>query len=152
MTRKTLSNLLAVLSVTTAVVAGYGSVYAYAETMEVEVTGLRSAEGVVHVMVYDNAQAFAENSVSDLANYATQAITSEPLAISLNGMKPGTYAVVIHHDENANNTFEMEGELPLEGWGYSNNVGQTDTPSYDAAAFTFDADTLSQKVRIVYAN
>jgi len=38
------------------------------------------------------------------------------------GLKPGTYAIVVHHDENDNKKFDTNAlGVPLEGYGVSNN-------------------------------
>lgn len=150
--RKTLSNLLAASSLAIAMVVGFGPALVYGKTMTVKVNGLRSSEGVVHVLVYDNAKAFSAVSATDLVNYATQPASASGLVIKLNGMQSGNYALMLHHDENNNNEFEMDGDLPLEGWGYSNNAGREDTPSFKAATFPFDGSGSPQLIRINYAN
>ena len=152
MTRKTISNVLALFGLALAVVFSFGSTIVYGKTLTVTIKGLRSAQGVVHVLVYDNPKAFAESSISDLVTYSTQSIMNDPLKISLNGVQPGHYAVVLHHDENANNQLEMDGNSPLEGWGYSNNVGQNNTPEFKDAAFDFSSDSTGQSINMLYAN
>ena len=152
MSRKAVSNLLAVLGLVIAVTISFGSNIVYGQAMTVSIKKLRSGEGVVHVLVYDNAKAFAENSITDLVTYSTQPVSGDPMMVTLNGVKPGKYAIVLHHDENGNNQLEMDGDLPLEGWGYSNNVGKNNTPDFASAAFDFSDDKLSQSIKMRYAN
>ena len=92
MTRKSLSNTLAVLGFAIALAASFGGTLLYGQTMTVYIQGLRSADGVVHVLVYDNATAFDETSLTDLVSYSTQRATTEILSIELNGIRPGKYA------------------------------------------------------------
>lgn len=151
MTRAALSNLLAVAGLLIAVGIGFGGQLLHGQTMVVTVTGLRSDEGVVHVLVYDKELAFDESSVMDLAAFATQAASSDPLTVMLPGVVPGQYALMVHHDENANDVFEYRGQIPLEGWGYSNNVGHVDIPTFAAAAVDFDKDADALELKVVYA-
>ena len=152
MTRKTLSNCLALFGLLFALAVSFGDALIYGKSMTVTVSGLRSTQGVVHVLVYDNAGSFRETSLTDLVDYQTRQATSPSLSITLSGIQAGTYALTVHHDENANNAFEYDGQTPLEGWGYSNNVGKAGMPDFGSAAFAFDADSTEQNITINYAN
>ena len=152
MTRKTLSNLLAFAGLVLACIASFGSTAVLGQTLTIKVDGFRSQNGVVHVLLYDSASAFAATSLTDLAQYTTKPIRSDTFSVKLYGVKPGTYALFVHHDENANDVFEMNGQTPVEGWGYSNDVGRHDTPDFAAAAFSFDGERRHQTITMRYAN
>lgn len=151
MTRKTLSNVLAIVGVVLACVISFGGTFLHGAVLSVDVTGLRSSDGVVHVLVYDTPGAFESGSAFDIVGFATQD-ASDAATITLSGMGPGDYALMVHHDENANDVFELRGDIPLEGWGYSNNVGHVSLPTFEAAKVTFDDQTTSFDITIVYAN
>lgn len=152
MTRKTLSNLLATTGLVVALTVSFGGTYVYGKSLTVNVSGLRSSKGVVHVLVYDDSKSFSENSVTDIAKFATKSASTASLSITLRGIKSGTYALMIHHDENKNSEFEYHGQLPLEGWAYSNNVGRFEVPNFDAASFTVEEHLTEQNIEINYAN
>ena len=152
MSRKALSNLLAITGVTLALAITVGGTLLFGRTLLVDVSGLRSSDGVVHVIVYDNASAFDRNSVTDIVGFATQEVSADPLRVAVRGLSPGRYALMVHHDENANDVFEVRGDVPVEGWGYSNNVGQVNIPSFAAAAVTFGEQSEPFEITVVYAN
>lgn len=152
MTRRGLSNLLALTGLFIAVAVGFGGTLLHGQTLVVQVTGLRSVQGVVHVLVYDDEAAFNDASLIDLATYATHRVSSDQLTVRLRGVLPGRYALMVHHDENENDVFDYRGALPLEGWGYSNNVGQVDIPTFASAVVTFDDMTIPLHVKVIYAN
>ncbi len=152
MTRKTMSNLLALLGLLIALAVSFGGTLVYGQTMNVNVTGLRSSQGVVHVLVYSDARAFSSGSVSQLAGYAAFDASASDTSVMIHGVQPGQYAVIVHHDENANDTFDYNGDVPLEGWGYSNNVGQDDLPEFSAATFEFGSAQPGQTITMIYVD
>lgn len=152
MTRKTLSNVPALLGVGLVLSVTFVSVILYRTDMMIEVNGLRSTEGVIHVLVYDNATAFEEGSLFDLAGFTTSEVLYDTMTVALSCISPGDYAVMVHHDENANDVFEHRGAIPLEGWGYSNNVGVLDLPTFAAATVSISDTTPPLKLDLVYAN
>ena len=68
------------------------------------------------------------------------------------GIKPGTYALAIHHDENLNN--EMDTNflgMPNEGYGFSNDARVfLAPPTFDAASFFIDEKLTKISLYIVY--
>jgi len=69
-------------------------------------------------------------------------IKDKKVIISVNGLKPGKYAVRFYHDENLNQTMEtnMVGK-PTEGYGFSNNVtGRFAMPPFEKWLFDLNAD------------
>ncbi|MGI9353321.1 MAG: DUF2141 domain-containing protein [Rhizobiaceae bacterium] len=152
MTRKFLSNVLAITGLIMALVISFGGPLVYGQSITLSIQGLRSSEGYVHVLVYDNVKAFDETSHTDFVTYRTKSASAGELSMNLNGIRPGTYALMIHHDENGNNKFDSDGQTPLEGWAYSNNVGQTQTPDFVSASFAFGDTNQQQNININYAN
>jgi uncharacterized protein (DUF2141 family) len=67
------------------------------------------------------------------------------------GLKPGTYAVSVLHDENANGRLETNFlGIPREGAGISNNASpEFSAPRFNDAAFQLKADTV-QDIRMGY--
>jgi uncharacterized protein (DUF2141 family) len=63
---------------------------------------------------------------------------------------PGTYALIAHHDRNANGALDrpLLG-LPLEPYGYSNGAWTSlGLPAYDAVAFDVGKGTAPQRIRL----
>lgn len=150
MPRKTMSNLLAAIGVVLAVAVGFGPGAIMGKPLVVQVDGLRSDAGVVRLLVYDSAAGFEGGDLLDLAGYRVKDAVTGGVTLRLARMRTGEYAVMVHHDENANDVFDTQGAWPLEGWGYSNNVGQEAIPSFMAARVVFDGSPLT--ISMLYAD
>lgn len=106
-----------------------------AATLNVEITGLASDKGDVHVALYDNPDAFPD---SDGMRTETQVgVTGRKATVTFNDLAPGVYAIAVYHDENGNHDFD-QGLLgiPLEDYGFSNDAKVFfGPPSFAEAAF-----------------
>ena len=105
----------------------------------VQVSGLRSDSGSVRCSLYDDAEGFPEGQKHVVGR--ARALPSGKAATCTFGA-PGRgkrYAVVIHHDENDDGKFQRNAVgVPLEGYGFSNNVRPVlSAPSFEACAFSF---------------
>lgn len=150
MMRKTLSNTLAALGLAIALTAGFGQVLIFGHSLRVDVRGVRSADGVVHVLVYDRAAAFEASSAMDIAAYRTLAAAEGEMSFAFHRLTPGRYAISVHHDENANNGFDTIDGAPLEGYAYSRNVGRRDLPTFDQAAFVLGKEVAISPIAMIY--
>ncbi len=69
----------------------------------------------------------------------------------IHGMKPGTYAVSLVHDENANGKLDTKAMIPGEGFGFSRNpMILFGPPSFGGAKFTLDANGGAQAIKMKY--
>ena len=68
------------------------------------------------------------------------------------GIPPGTYALVVLHDENMNGKIDTNPlGIPKEGYGFSKDAkGWFGAPSYRAASFEYDGETLDLTVTLRY--
>jgi uncharacterized protein (DUF2141 family) len=92
---------------------------AVAADLTITITGLRSADGTVRVAVFDNATDFPRGQ-----EVAGEVVKAEPeVTVDIDGLKPGRYAVAIHHDENGNGRMDSSLiGLPQEGYAFSNDA------------------------------
>lgn len=119
-------------------------------TLEVNVYGLRSTKGNVLVCVTANPRFFPDCS-KDPKSLRANIPADQSAHVSFNGVNPGTYAVALVHDENANAKMDMAVFLPKEGFGFSRNpVVMTGPPKFNSAAFAIDDDDVSQRVKMKY--
>ncbi len=119
---------------------------ASAATIEVEITGLVSDSGDVHIALYDNPAAFPK---PDGMLKETQVLIHQRQArTAFEGLPPGRYAIAVYHDENSNDDFDQGiFGIPLEDYGFSNNARVFFAPpSFEDAAFEV-AEPL-QRIRI----
>jgi uncharacterized protein (DUF2141 family) len=103
-------------------------------SLTVEITGLRNNTGKIMLQVFDEKERIIDQQMSD--------IKDKKVTISVKGLKPGKYAVRFYHDENLNQTMEvnMFGK-PTEGYGFSNNVtGRFGMPPFEKWLFDLNED------------
>jgi uncharacterized protein (DUF2141 family) len=121
-----------------------------AATLEVNIHGLRSSKGNVLVCVTANPRFFPDCS-KDPKSLRANVPAKNAAQVSFNGVSPGTYAVALVHDENANSKMDMAVFLPREGFGFSRNPAiMTGPPKFRSAAFTVDTAMVSQRVQMKY--
>lgn len=104
--------------------------------LAVEVVGLRNNTGQVGVVLYDSAKGFPDKG-KGLRNGISRKIKGKRVRVEFSGLRPGSYAVAILHDENANGEmdFNLIG-IPKEGFGFSNDAEVVlGPPSFEDAAF-----------------
>lgn len=91
--------------------------------VHVTVENLRSAEGQVTLTLYaDDSRKFLRRKGSLYVRRVPARAPSTPICFLI--PQPGTYAVAIYHDANANGKIDRGGflGLPTEGFGFSNNA------------------------------
>ena len=123
-----------------------------ADTVHVDITGLRSTTGHVFCSLYSTAADFPGNASKALANAKVDIKTDKTASCDFVGIKPGRYAIAVMHDENDNGKMDTkEFGIPAEGVGASNDAkGSFGPPQFDDAAFAFAGKRLNLKVKIDY--
>lgn len=152
MTRRALSNIIAIAGLIIALGYVFVAPRLIGAELKISVEGVRSDEGLVHVLVYDEAGAFAAMSMTNLATWTSEQANTGDQTISVGWLPPGRYAIVLHHDENADQVLDMKNSVPIEGYAYSNNAGRRATPGFDDAAFTHDENSSPEPIRLIYLN
>lgn len=118
----------------------------------VKVTGLRNDNGSVRCSLYDDADGFPEQQKHVVAR--VRAVPKDKVATcTFKSPKKGQkYAAVIHHDENDDGVFQRSTlGLPLEGYGFSNNVRPVlSAPSFEACQFSYAGGATSLSITTRY--
>ena len=104
--------------------------------LTLEVDGVRSGKGVVGVLVFRSAKGWPEDTSRAFRSVDVPARKSSTV-VSVTNLPPGTYAVVVLHDENANMKLDRDWMgVPKEQWGMSRNPhAQFAAPEFDRAEF-----------------
>lgn len=138
------------LFIATLTLALSANILGLAAELKIEVSDIRNANGNLLLSITTNEKSFEDNkkpyvSISIKANKPTQ-------TISIGNIPVGNYAISVTHDENENLKFDVNSRnFPEEGYGYSNNVGTAEVPSFSDAAFTLNStQTETQKIKLVY--
>ena len=103
--------------------------------LTVEVVGLRSDDGNVHFALYDNPATFPDDE--GRLRGTNVPIAGRHAVAVFKGLTPGSYAVAVFHDENANGSFDQGFlGLLLEDYGFSNDAPAfLGPPSFEQAKF-----------------
>ncbi|MFO0724257.1 MAG: DUF2141 domain-containing protein [Myxococcota bacterium] len=107
-------------------------------TVKAVIHGLKNTSGKLLCAIYSNAQGWPDKGgVSRQA----QSIAGKDATCVFSGLKPGTYAVTVLHDENNNGAMDYGTfGAPAEGWGSSNNITHTFSgPSFEESSFALSA-------------
>lgn len=119
-------------------------------SLDLGITGLRSAKGNVLVCLTANPRAFPDCSRDPAARTLTVK-ASNAAALHFADLTPGAYAVSLIHDENANGKLDTRLMIPREGFGFSRNpVIAFGPPKFGAAKFTIDSGEAAQSVKMKY--
>jgi uncharacterized protein (DUF2141 family) len=130
---------------------GAGAAVGSEDRLRVRVVGLRNDNGDVCCSLFSSAEDFPANG-DLLAQTVTAPITDRTAVCEFSAIAPGTYAVVLFHDENSNGKFDRNWlGLPKEGYGFSNDAPtRWHAPRFDAASFPFTGGISEILVHIRY--
>jgi uncharacterized protein (DUF2141 family) len=131
--------------------AGVGSAQ-QAGSVSVKIDGFKGTEGVALVTLYDNPESWLK--VPKALQVVRVKITGPSLVVDLKGVKPGTYAVSVVHDENKNNELDMRWlpyPKPKEGAGASRDPEtKVGPPKWEGAKFDVGPGGASVNVTMKY--
>ena len=100
--------------------------------LEIEITGLRSNEGVIQLELTDEKDNYLQGFTSEIKNKKS--------IITISSLSYGTYAFKYFHDENSNKELDANLGIPQEGYGFSNNAtGVFGPPKIEDMIFEYDA-------------
>jgi uncharacterized protein (DUF2141 family) len=99
---------------------------------------LRNAKGAVACRLFKSGKGFPRSDEGTLTQRV--AITGTSARCTFTNVQPGNYAIMVHHDENANRKFDKNFlGLPLEGYGGSNNrLPALQAPSWEDCKFVVE--------------
>lgn len=107
-------------------------------TVTVSVGPLRNLRGSVACRLFKTGEGFPRTTKGTVTVRVKVSGTMTPCTFER--LPPGTYAVMVHHDENDNRKVDKNFlGVPLEGYGASNNhVPALSAPSWDDSKFTVE--------------
>ena len=95
--------------------------YSFPAELTVQVFGLKSSFGDVHVALYNAAEGFPFSH--GIYREKQVLIKNKISSCTFKELTPGNYAVATFHDENKNNKFDQNFfGIPLEDFGFSNQA------------------------------
>ncbi|WP_328700716.1 DUF2141 domain-containing protein [Croceibacterium atlanticum] len=119
--------------------------------VQIDLTGLRSAKGVVLACMTSQANHFPQCDDDDEA-YTLEAPANQALTLTFRDVQPGDYAISVLHDENDNGKVDrVLGMIPKEGFGFSRDAKvKLGPPDFRDAAFTVGNVPVRQAIRMRY--
>ena len=107
-------------------------------TVKANVGPLRTTQGSVACRLFKSGDGFPQNSNGTITRRVK--VTSAVTRCTFDKLPPGTYAVMVHHDENDNKKFDKNFlGMPLEGYGASNNhTPALSAPTWEASRFVVE--------------
>ena len=100
----------------------------------VKVKGIRSSNGKLLVMVFDNAKSFASYDYEQAVGYQEVEVNSSEIVFKFASLAEGPYAVFVMHDENSDYVLNQTDGYPIEGFAVSGAKSPYDDPNFKQAA------------------
>jgi uncharacterized protein (DUF2141 family) len=124
---------------------------AFAATLTVEVDDLRSRSGVVQLALFRTAEGYPQRT-EHAARTRTVAVTLPTTVVSFEALEPGTWALAVLHDENANGRLDTTVlGVPKEGIGASREATRRlGEPRFQDARFEMGATDVTLQVSLRY--
>lgn len=118
-----------------------------AQALRVQITGIRSAEGVVRVSFFGNSHEFDKEKPRYEKVVSKSGMKNGKITLLLADMPPGRYGIAVLDDENANGKMDYRWLKPAEGYGFSDLVpAKMRRPGWEE--FQFDYSGLDKTVTV----
>ena len=118
--------------------------------LTVDVHGLRNHRGAVRVCLTQRADLYLKCNV-DPKRIAQSLPAGGAAKVVFGDLDPGTYVLVLLHDENENNKLDTMFKIPKEGFGFSRNPAiRMGPPKYDQVKITIAPGHNEQAVTFKY--
>ena len=89
-------------------------------SLDITITGIKSDKGVIQLALCPPGAGFPDCK-SKVVRTASLTIASGIAQTTLTGLAPGSYAISVFHDANANAKLDTLAGIPKEGYGFSRN-------------------------------
>jgi uncharacterized protein (DUF2141 family) len=120
--------------------------------VRVEVASLRNAQGDIGCLIFNSPEGYPEIHAKAYKEMHA-AIDGDHAICEFKDVTPGTYALIVFHDENHNGKLDKNFMgIPQEAYAASNNVGHLmSAPEFKEASFAVPAAAVTPiKVQVRY--
>ena len=132
------------------------SVAAFAEQdcpgIHVKILDIRNSTGTVACALFESPPGFPAEFLHSATNVMIIKIRKSQARCDFMDIPPGTYSMVVIHDENMNGKLDTNAlGIPKEGYGFSNNAKKwLGTPSFADASFSYDGENVDLTMSLNY--
>ena len=120
--------------------------------IHVTVLGIRGTAGTVDCALFDSQRGFPVDVLHFATRVMVMKVPSSEARCDFEGIPPGSYALVVLHDENMNGKVDTNWiGIPKEGYGFSKDAkASLSAPSFKDATFLYDGQALEMTVNLHY--
>jgi len=113
-------------------------------TVTVTIENVLNDNGLIMASLHSDETFMKGAGIIDLADEAKKG----EVTLTFENVKPGTYAIMVLHDENENNRMDFEANgMPKESYGMSGNAMVMGPPTFNDAKFDVTTEDLEFKIR-----
>ena len=114
--------------------------------LEINITGMQSNKGTIHIAIYDNAEAFPKERQFIIKKF----IPAKQSSITITDLPFGNYAIAAYHDTNSNEKLDKNiFGIPTEPYAFSNGIKpKWKRPIFKEAKFQFNQSKLQLKLQL----
>lgn len=120
--------------------------------IHVKILNIRNNTGTVACALFESPDGFPIEYLHYATNMMVIKIRETQARCDFLDIPPGTYALVVIHDENMNGKLDTNWlGVPTEGYGFSNDARVLlGAPSFSAASFQYDGQNLELTIDLHY--
>lgn len=121
-------------------------------TLTINIEGFESDNGRARIILFNSPESYMGTASPSYSYIVNLPIRGRRATWSIHDLPKGTYAAIVHHDQNANGELDRPYfSLPLEPYGYSNDAFKTfGIPKFDLVKFDFGDGLTTQNISIRY--
>jgi len=120
--------------------------------IHVKILNIRNSSGTVACALFESPDGFPAEYLHSATNIMIIKVRDKQARYDFQDIGPGTYALVVVHDENMNGKLDTNWlGVPTEGYGFSNDAkALLGAPPFSAASFQYDGGTLDLTISLHY--
>ena len=120
--------------------------------IHVKILNIRNSTGTVACALFESSDGFPSEYLRYATNVMVIKIRKSQARCDFEDIPPGTYAMVVIHDENMNGKLDINWlGVPTEGYGFSNDAkGVLGAPSFSDASFKYDGRNVDLTMSLHY--
>ena len=120
--------------------------------IHVKILNIRNSNGPVACALFESPDGFPTEYLHFATNIMVIKVRDKQARCDFLDIPPGTYALVVVHDENMNSKLDTNWlGVPTEGYGFSNDAkGFLSPPSFPAADFPYGEQDMELTISLHY--
>lgn len=123
----------------------------FAQTLEISIYDLRNNNGEIVLNFYTNAESFEKEEPAFVKAYPKKGINGNNFNITIENIKPDTYAIALIDDENNNEKIDKRLLVPTEGFAFSNfTFEKKRKPAFDSFSFKHKSNVTLVEFEVYY--